>query len=300
MDITLVILAAGMGSRYGGLKQLDQVGPNGQTIMDYSIYDAIEAGFNKIVFIIRKDFQEAFDDMIISKYKDKVNCVTVFQEFDAYTGDIPSEVVAKREKPWGTGHAILVAKDVINEPFAAINADDFYGKDAFVQMSNFLKANADNASTYSMVGYPLVNTLSENGTVNRGICSVDEERNLVSIFEGLKIARENGSAVHFTNDNKETIELEVPVSMNFWGFHPSILDFLEKDFIRFGKETADDPRSEYFIPFVVNSMMKDHGISVKVLPTESKWIGVTYKEDKKHVQKDIASLTSEGVYPAYF
>jgi len=300
MDITLVILAAGMGSRYGGLKQLDQVGPDGQTIMDYSIYDAIEAGFNKIVFIIRKDFQEAFDDMIISKYKDKVNCVTVFQEFDAFAGDIPKDVVAKREKPWGTGHAILVAKDVINEPFAAINADDFYGKDAFVQMAKFLNANAENANIFSMVGYPLVNTLSENGSVNRGICKVDGERNLVSIFEGLKIARENGSAVHFTNEIKEKLALDVPVSMNFWGFHPSILDYLEKDFVRFGKETAEDPRSEYFIPFVVNAMMKDEGVSVKVLPTESKWIGVTYKEDKAFVQKDIAQLTSEGIYPQKF
>ncbi|MFT4662000.1 MAG: NDP-sugar pyrophosphorylase family protein [Patiriisocius sp.] len=300
MDKTLVILAAGMGSRYGGLKQLDKVGPDGQTIMDYSIYDAIEAGFNKIVFIIRKDFQDAFDDMIISKYKDKVNCVTVFQETDAFTGDIPKDVIEKREKPWGTGHAILVAKNVIDEPFAAINADDFYGKDAFVQMAKFLSENADNASTYSMVGYPLVNTLSEHGSVNRGICKVDGERNLLSIFEGLKIARKNGSAVHFTNETEEKLELEVPVSMNFWGFHPSILDFLEEDFIRFGKETADDPRSEYFIPFVVNTMMMEKGISVKVLPTESKWIGVTYKEDKEFVQKDIAQLTQKGIYPAKF
>ncbi len=300
MDITLVILAAGMGSRYGGLKQLDKVGPSGQTIMDYSIYDAIDAGFNKIVFIIRKDFQEAFDEMIISKYKDKVNCITVFQEFDAFAGDIPKKIVERREKPWGTGHAILVAKDVIDEPFAAINADDFYGKDAFDQMASFLKKSDQDPNTYSMVGYPLVNTLSEHGSVNRGICKVDKDRNLISIFEGLKIARENGTVNHFTNDVKEELDLRVPVSMNFWGFHPSILDFLEKDFVRFGKETADDPRSEYFIPFVVNAMMKDHGIKVKVLPTESKWIGVTYKEDKEFVQKDIAELTKEGAYPASF
>lgn len=300
MDITLVILAAGMGSRYGGLKQLDKVGPSGQTIMDYSVYDAIKAGFTKVVFVIRKDFADAFNEMIIDKYKDAVKCETVFQEFDAFTDDIPKEVIDARQKPWGTGHAILVTKNVVNEPFAAINADDFYGRDAFVQMADFLKNCKDTPKTYSMVGYPLVNTLSEHGSVNRGICQVDGDRNLVSIFEGLKIERENGSAAHFTRDEKEYLELDVPVSMNFWGFHPSILDYLEKDFIRFGKETTEDPKSEYFIPFVVNTMMKDEGVNVKVLPTSSKWIGVTYKEDKEFVERDIKSLTEAGDYPSEF
>lgn len=299
MDISLVILAAGMGSRYGGLKQLDGLGPQGQTIMDYSVYDAVEAGFNKIVFVIRRDFADEFEKKVLSKYRGKVKCEVVFQDMESH---VPSEflqIAEKREKPWGTGHAILVVKDVVNEPFAAINADDFYGKDAFVQMSDELK-KAREAGGFSMVGYRLSNTLSDHGSVNRGICVTDAGGKLEHIFEGLKIERNDGVVFHHTNDEREEVDENVSVSMNFWGFQPGILDFLESDFKSFIEETKEDPRSEYFIPFVVNDMMKKGLATVRVLPTSASWLGVTYQEDRKIVVAALAAMSEKGGYAALF
>jgi len=301
MDLSLVILAAGMGSRYGGLKQLDQVGPSGQTIMDYSVHDAINAGFDTIVFVIRKDFAEAFEEAVLNKYRDKVNCITVFQEMEAYVGDLDPAIVSARQKPWGTAHAILVTKEVIKQPFAAINADDYYGKEAFAQMAEFLDGHRDQKELYSMMGYRLLNTLSENGTVNRGICEVNSDNQLVDIFEGLKIGYDSHrNLVHRTNGQDESLAADSLVSMNFWGFHPSLLEYLEKDFIRFTQETTDDPKSEYFIPFVVNDMMKKEIVRTEVIPTDSRWKGVTYKEDKDEVVKAFKEMADEGVYPIAF
>lgn len=301
MDIALVILAAGMGSRYGGLKQLDQVGPSGQTIMDYSVHDAIEAGFDKIVFVIRRDFSEAFEEQVVSRYRDQVECVTVFQELDAYVGDLDPAVVEARQKPWGTAHAILVAKEAIDRPFAAINADDYYGKEAFGQMAKWLDAHRADEKVYSMMGYDLSNTLSDNGTVNRGICKVDDQNRLIDIFEGLKIGRKaDGVVVHQTNGREEELDAHSLVSMNFWGFHPSLMDYLAADFLRFSKETTDDPKSEYFIPFVVNDMMKLGHVVTEVVPTDSRWKGVTYKEDKQAVVEAFAEMSEQGVYPVSF
>lgn len=299
MDISLVILAAGMGSRYGGLKQLDGLGPNGQTIMDYSVHDAVEAGFNKMVFVIRRDFAEEFEQKVLSKYRDKVKCEVVFQDMDAYVPSAFKSIADKREKPWGTGHAILVVRDCVNEPFAAINADDFYGRDAFVQMADELKKGRE-AGSYSMVGYRLANTLSDHGTVNRGVCVTDEAGELQNIFEGLKIRREGDRVVHHTYETEEELDENASVSMNFWGFQSDILDFLEEDFKSFIQETKDDPRSEYFIPFVVNDMMKQGMATVRVLPTSASWLGVTYQEDRDIVMSALAEMSQQGEYEAAF
>ena len=297
MDITLVILAAGMGSRYGGLKQLDGLGPQGQTIMDYSVHDAVAAGFTKVVFVIRRDFAEDFETKVLSKYRDKVQCEVVFQDMDAFVPEQFGSVAEARQKPWGTAHAILVAKPKVREPFAAINADDFYGNDAFVQMADQLKKGG---AEYSMVGYRLANTLSDHGSVNRGICLTDNEGNLEDIFEGLKIQREGDGVVHHTSGDAEPLDENSSVSMNFWGFQPDIMDFLEEDFKRFIDETKEDPKSEYFIPFVVNDMMKKDMVSVKVIPTNSTWLGVTYQEDRPIVVNALASMSAEGVYADNF
>lgn len=288
MEITLLILAAGMGSRYGGLKQLDGLGPNGETIMDYSVRDAISAGFNKVVFVIRRDFSEAFEEKVLSRYSDKVHCETVFQDMDAGLSPQHQYLAERREKPWGTAHAILVAKPVINGPFAAINADDYYGADAFHRMAEQLKSDLGASGAYSMVGYPLDNTLSDHGSVNRGICSTDEDSMLKSIFEGLKIERTSEGMVHHTTGVKEPLEDNPLVSMNFWGFQPDLFDFLSQDFDRFVEETKDDPKSEYFIPFVVNDMMNKGMVRVKVLPTTARWLGVTYQEDREKVVSALA------------
>jgi len=288
MEITLLILAAGMGSRYGGLKQLDGLGPNGETIMDYSVRDAIAAGFNKVVFVIRRDFADAFQEKVLSRYTDKVRCETVFQDMDAGLSEEHLYLADKREKPWGTAHAILVAKPVIKGPFAAINADDYYGADAFLRMAEQLRSDFGLSGAYSMVGYPLDNTLSDHGSVNRGICSTDEESMLKSIFEGLKIERTSEGLVHHTSGEKEPLAENPLVSMNFWGFQPDLFDFLVKDFHRFTEETKDDPKSEYFIPFVVNDMMNREMIRVKVLPTTARWLGVTYQEDREKVVSALA------------
>ena len=297
---TLLILAAGMGSRYGGLKQMDQVGPGGQTIMDYSIYDAIEAGFTKVVFIIRRDFEDAFKEKIIAKYKDRIECAYVFQDMNAYCGDLEQEVIDKREKPWGTGHAVLVAKDEVQGPFAVINADDFYGRDGFKKMGEFLRNDASE-ELFGMVGYYLKNTMSKNGTVNRGVCQTDDNSYLSSIFEAMKIGRnEAGTILHNTNEKPEELSEETIVSMNLWGFHSSFFSILQSMFDDHTASTKDNPKAEYILTSPVDYMIQSSKAKIKVVPTDSSWFGVTYQEDKPLVEADILALTKSGVYPEKF
>lgn len=295
MQPTLLILAAGMASRYGSMKQTQSFGPDGETIMDYSIYDAIRAGFGKVVFIIRKDFADDFKAIFEPKLKGKIATEYVYQEKDAYLPDV--EVPAERTKPWGTGHAVLCARDAVKEPFAVINADDFYGKDSFVKAADFLK-NVCNEKTYCIIGYELSKTLSEHGTVSRGVCQVDGSNNLVSIKERTKIYREDGSIVYEENDQKYNVPNYSSVSMNFWGFHPSLFDTTEKLFHSFVKENKENIKSEFFIPIIAEDFMHRLGGEIKVIPTSAQWFGVTYKEDAPGVKSSIDALVASGEYPA--
>jgi len=295
MKPTLLILAAGMGSRFGGLKQVEPVGPNGEAIIDYTIYDAIRAGFGKVVFIIRESFADAFKEKFDTKLKGKIDADYVFQELD----NLPEGFTLPegREKPWGTAHAILVAKDVIKEPFCALNADDFYGKNAYGVLADFL-ASSENESEFSMVGYRLKNTLSDFGSVSRGICDVDESQNLVKIEEIVKIFKKGEAAISVEQDGSETpMTGNESASMNMWGFMPSIFKTLESKFVDFLKTEIDKPKSEMYIPSVVFEMIKEEKATVKVLTAESPWFGVTYKEDKPIVVGKIKSLIEQGEYP---
>jgi len=296
MKPTLLILAAGMGSRYGGLKQLDGIGPNGETIMDYSVFDALRAGFGKIVFVIRKDFEADFREKVLSKYADKVPCEVCFQSIDK----VPQGCTynPERTKPWGTNHAILMGKDLINEPFAVINADDFYGKESYQVLADFLKSMEGKQNQYCMVGYRIVNTLSENGTVNRGICTTDAEGNLTDVVERLKIEDKNGTIVYSENDEEFALEPNVPVSMNMWGFTPEYFQYSEDTFRDFLAEHGQELKSEYYIPSFVNMLIKSGKATCKVLDTPSKWFGVTYADDRPQVVMKINRLIKEGVYPA--
>ncbi|UEG49135.1 nucleotidyltransferase [Ferruginibacter lapsinanis] len=295
MQPTLLILAAGMASRYGSMKQTQSFGPDGETIMDYSIYDAIRAGFGKVVFIIRKDFADDFKAIFEPKLKGKIATEYVFQEKDSFLPDV--QVPADRTKPWGTGHAVLCARDVVKEPFAVINADDFYGKDSFIKAADFLK-NVCSEKTYCIIGYELSKTLSEHGTVSRGVCQVDADNNLVSIKERTKIYRENDTIVFEENDEKHTVPNNSSVSMNFWGFHPSLFDTTEKLFHSFVKENLENIKSEFFIPIIAEDFMHRLGGEIKVIPTSAQWFGVTYKEDAPGVKASIDKLVASGEYPA--
>lgn len=293
---TLVILAAGMGSRYGGLKQIDGVGPSEEGIIEYSIYDAIRAGFGKVVFVIRKDIEEPFREKFDGKFGDKIEVAYAFQGMDSY---VPADVDhTKREKPWGTSHAMLVAKEVTQEPFAVINADDYYGIKAFQQMASFLIAEAS-PELFSMVGYVLHRTLSDHGTVNRGVTVVAEDYLLQDVNERLKIQRGTDQKVTYLGEDGHRYELadDSVVSMNFWGFHPSIFDRVEKGFQEFARENTENPRAEYLIPELVDSMIKDGSAKVKVLVSDDRWYGVTYQEDKPKVQEAFAMLVAENTYP---
>lgn len=294
MKPTLVILAAGMGSRYGGLKQLDEVGPNGEAIIDYSLYDAIRAGFGKVVFIIRRDFEEAFKNQFDAKLKGKIDVEYVFQELT----DLPAgfSIPEGREKPWGTGHAIRAARNAVKTPFAAINADDFYGYEAYETMAAFLQ-NEAKADYYSMVGYRLENTLSDNGSVSRGLCITDNNQNLSDIDELTKITKEEKGIFYEKDGRKEALEGQETVSMNFWGFHPSLFEHLEEGFTQFLKAEGNEFKSEFFIPMYVDELIKSRKTRVKVLTSEAEWFGVTYKEDKPDVISKINSLTLTGKYP---
>lgn len=289
-----------MGSRYGGLKQLDGLGPHGETIMDYSIYDAIQAGFGKIVFVIRKDFEEQFREKVLSKYEGHIPAELVFQGIDALPEGFT--VPEGREKPWGTNHAVLMAKGVINEPFCVINCDDFYNRDCFKVIGKYLADLPEGAKNdYAMVGFRVGNTLSENGTVSRGVCSTNKEGNLTTVVERTKIERRDGK-VQYLDDNGSwvTVDDNTPVSMNVWGFTPDYLEYSEEYF----KEFLSDPRnmenkkSEYFIPMMVNKLITDGTATVKVLDTTSTWFGVTYPEDREGVVERIKRLVDEGVYPS--
>jgi hypothetical protein len=295
MQPTLLILAAGMASRYGSLKQIQQFGPSGETIVDYSIYDAIRAGFGKIVFIIRKEFEADFREIFEPKLKGRVATDYVHQEMSAFvTGHA---VPADRTKPWGTAHAVLCAKNAINEPFAVINADDFYGRDSFEKMAAFLN-NECKPDTFSVVGYQLDKTISDFGSVSRGVCEVDAQGHLASINERTKIVKEGEQIIYEDADGtKHPLAPKTSVSMNFWGFDPAVFSLSEKLFREFLDKGINEPKSEFFIPIVVDEFIQREKGVVKVLPTSAQWFGVTYKEDAPGVQASLNTLVNNGEYP---
>ena len=295
MQPTLLILAAGMASRYGSMKQTEGFGPGGETIMDYSIYDAIRAGFGKVVFIIRKDFAEGFKASFEPKLAGKIKTEYVFQEMDSYLNGL--QVPGGRTKPWGTAHAVLCAKDVINEPFAVINADDYYGVDAFVKAADFLNTKCDEKH-YAIIGYELERTLSDHGSVSRGVCQVDAENNLVSIKERTKIYKENGVITYEDEDGKHTVPSDSSVSMNFWCFHPAMFLPTEKLFLDFVKSNTENIKAEFFIPIVAEDFMDNQGGQISVIPTSSQWFGVTYKEDAPVVKASVDKLVADEIYPS--
>lgn len=298
MKPTLLVLAAGMGSRYGSLKQIDPVGPSGETIIDYSIFDAIRAGFGKVVFIIRKSFEQDFKDIFISKLQAHIPVEYVFQEIDSIPEGLT--ISPERTKPWGTAHAILMAKDVIHEPFAVINGDDFYGSGAFQTMADYLVSlTPEQQNQYSLVGYQVGNTMSENGTVSRGVCLADEQSFLVSVTERTNIQYTHGGIAYSDNDGAFVfLKPETLVSMNFWGFTPEYFRQTEPMFADFVKENNDSLKAEFYIPSAVDSLVGGKKAKVKVLKSNAKWFGVTYKEDKPLVIEKLAQLIKSGVYPA--
>lgn len=295
MQPTLVILAAGMGSRYGGLKQIDGVGPNEEPIIEYSIYDAIRAGFGKVVFIIRRDIEEAFKEKFAGKFEDKIAVDYVFQEKESF---VPTGIDTDyREKPWGTAHAMLVAKTAVNEPFAVINADDYYGVDAFKTIHRFLTEECT-PQLHAMVGYILRNTLSDHGTVNRGVATTTSDGYLESIEERLKIGQ-RGDSVSYLEENDQAHELSIDsvVSMNFFGFHPAIFAQTERMFHEFVAETVGQPRAEFLIPKVIDTLIQSGQAKMSVLTSNERWYGVTYQEDKPKVVEAFKSLLDRKVYP---
>ncbi len=287
-DLTLLIMAAGMGSRYGGLKQLDSVGPNGETIIDYSVYDAIRAGFNKVVFVIRKEFYKEFRSLITDKYSGEVQVEFAFQELD----NLPNGFFCPvgREKPWGTGHAILTTKDLIQEPFVAINGDDFYGLESFKVVAEYYQ---NGGADFSMVAFQLDNTLSDFGSVTRGLCTLDGDKlDTVIETDGLQMSSDG-----MKSDRKIVLSGKEPVSMNVWGFTPDLFFYLESMFIEFLEKEGKELKSEYLIPSVVNTLIQSGQKSVQTLHSSAKWFGVTYKEDKPYVTEQIKKLIDNGNYP---
>ncbi len=297
MKPTLLVLAAGMGSRYGGLKQMDGVGPNGEIIMDYSINDAIRAGFGKVVFVIRHDFAEAFQQKINAEhFGNRIQVEYVYQELDKLPAGF--KVPEGREKPWGTNHAILMAKDVIHEPFAIINADDFYGRDAFMVIGDYLRTLENTKGQYCMVGYRLENTLSENGTVSRGVCNIDANGNLAGMTERTSIGRNAAGIIEYkdSDDSLHPLAPETTVSMNLFGFTPDYFTESEKLFVEWLKERGSEMKSEYYIPYAVNTFINSGYATMKVLKTTAQWFGVTYKEDRPMVVDRLKKLHEEGIY----
>ena len=297
MQLTLLILAAGMGSRYGGLKQLDPMGPNGETVLDYSVYDAIRAGFGKVVFVIRRDFEEAFKSAVGTKFEHKIKVDYAFQDLE----DLPEgyTVPEGRQKPWGTAHAVRAARDKIDTPFAVINADDFYGQDAYVQIARyFSKVTEMDQLQLCMVGYPLENTLSEHGSVNRGICRV-KDGILVSVEEHLEIQSDSSGRISAVTSDKTTVELspKLLVSMNFWGFTPALFSEIENRFTQFLKNHGREIKSECYLPDIINTLIQSGETECAVIETTSTWFGVTYPDDKPFVQTSIADLVKKGFYP---
>ena len=295
MEPTLVIMAAGMASRYGSMKQIQEFGPGGETIMDYSIYDAIKAGFEKVVFIIRKDFADDFKSIFEPKLRGEIKTEYVYQDMDAYLDGY--NVPAERKKPWGTSHAILCASEVVDSPFAVINADDFYGEDGFKKAYQFLSSECKE-DVYALVGYELKKTLSTYGSVSRGVCEVDVNNNLVAINERIKLYSEDGKIVY---EEADGTKLEVPeeakASMNFWCFHPSLFPFLKEEFKNFLNQNINDPKAEFLIPASADEFIRSKRGVIKVLPTSAQWFGVTYKEDAPVVTESINKLVNQGTYP---
>ncbi len=300
MGLTLVILAAGMGSRYGGLKQLDEVGPSGETVMDYSVFDAIRAGFDRVVFVIRRDIEEAFKSTVGRRYSDRIKVEYVFQELH----DLPNgfKVAEGRTKPFGTGHALYATRAVLKDPFAVINADDFYGQDSYKQLAGYLRNVAVSSTKIQgcIVSFLLAGTLSENGSVSRGICASDSVGNLAKVVENTKIfQRADGRIVSQQADNVELpLTGQEQVSMNCWGFMPEMISELERLFIEFLKEHGSELKSEFYLPFAVDALIREGKAEIKLLRTSSNWFGVTYREDKERVQLALRDLVDRGIYPS--
>ena len=292
--LTLLVLAAGMGSRYGGIKQIDGFGPNGETIMDYSLFDAIRSGFTKVVFIVREEIKETVKEIFLPKLKGKVEVDFVVQALDTL---VPKEYQnPERQKPWGTGHAMLCAKDAIHEPFAVINADDFYGQEAFKNVAGFFKTS--NNDDHALVGYTLKNVLSDFGSVSRGVGEEDANGYLTSVVERTNVSRVDGKIIAKEKDGDVELNPEAKTSMNFWGFHPSFFPATERMFHNFLKENSSNIKAEFFIPLIANELVKSGEGKIKVISGGSTWFGVTYKEDKKAVSQKIKDLVNSGEYPA--
>jgi NDP-sugar pyrophosphorylase family protein len=295
MKPTLVILAAGMASRYGSMKQIDGFGPNGETIIDYSIYDAIQAGFGKVVFIIREEFADNFKTIFEPKLAGKIATDYVYQSYDLSPFGISEEI--ERAKPWGTAHAVLAARDAVKEPFCVINADDFYSRDSYEQMAKFLTSEV-NDETYSLMGFQINKTLSDYGSVSRGVCQVNDAGLLTDIHERTQVYFKGSEVVYEENGVEFPLATNTPVSMNFWGFTPKVFEDSVAMFVEFALANKENPKAEFFIPLVAEKLIKEGKAKFKVLPTDSKWFGVTYKEDKPIVQASIDALVTAGVYPS--
>ncbi|MBI5726113.1 MAG: nucleotidyltransferase [Planctomycetes bacterium] len=296
---TLVIMAAGIGSRYGGLKQIDPIGPGGEIVIDYSIYDAIQAGFSRIVFIIRRDTEQAFREKIGRSVENRVDTAYVFQDMDFLPKGFA--VPAGRTKPWGTAHAVLCSRDAVKENFGVINADDFYGRTSFKLLCDFLKQGGQSRPVmeYCLIGYIINNTLSEHGHVARGVCQAGPDGLLRTIDERTKIVRRDGK-IQYTEDDKTwvTVSPETLVSMNMWGFTPGVLAEIEARFPVFLKANINNPKAEFFLPTVAGQLVDEKKAAVKVIPTPEKWYGITYKEDKPIVQNAVRAMVERGLYPA--
>ena len=294
MKPTLLILAAGMASRYGSMKQTEGFGPGNETIMDYSIFNAIRAGFGKVVFIIREDFAESFKEVFGNKLQGEIEVDYVYQDLKMFVD--AQYIPADRTKPWGTGHALLCAKEKVQEPFAVINADDFYGRDSFEKAADFL-INKCNENTSAIIGYKLKNTLSEHGTVSRGVCEVDSNNFLTGINERIKIYKKDNEVVFEEDGNLTVLKEDTNVSMNFWCFHPHIFSITEKLFAEFPKNNMENIKAEFFIPYIADYIIKQPESRILVIPTSSQWFGVTYKEDAPGVKDSLYKLIEEGEYP---
>lgn len=296
MQPTLLILAAGMGSRFGGMKQIEGVGPAGEILLEYSLYDAVRAGFGKVVFVIRHDLEAAFMEKVGQGLDKKIPFELVFQENDSPIEGL--DHFPAREKPWGTGHAILVAQAAIQEPFAVINADDYYGSDGFQSMARFLSTECG-PNHYGMIGYVLGNTLSENGAVSRGVCAVNEECRLSSVTERSNIHRDELGQISFDQDGQSfLLEESTYVSMNFWGLYPNVFAHLHRQFLDFVEANAHQPKAEFYIPTAINTMMQQGELEVSLLPSQDRWYGVTYREDKPTVEQAFKELVEAGRYPS--
>jgi len=294
MKPTLLVLAAGMGSRYGSLKQLDAFGPNGETIIDYSVYDAIKAGFGKIVFIVRESFKEEIEKVFTSRFGDRIDIRFVTQEINKVPDffNLPPE----RQKPWGTAHAVMMGAEVIDEPFGVINADDYYGVESYKTLANFL--TSDTSDDYAVISYFLRNTMSDHGTVNRGVCYDDGTGNLSKIVECIKIKKVDGGGSYDLEGKEQFLENETLVSMNMFGFKPNFFKYSKEQFSDFLRLRGTEEKSEFFIPLVIDNLIKSGVLNVKLLSCDAEWFGVTYKEDKPNVVARINDLIKRGVYPA--